>query len=79
MALLESISRVAAAAHAPFITAAAPSLFDLDSFTDIGAPRDVVGPCDIERERRARHSQGIDRRGAGSSGFANRRHRDVGD
>ncbi|MFE8600484.1 type VI secretion system contractile sheath large subunit [Archangium violaceum] len=42
MALLESISRVAAAAHAPFITAASPSLFDLDSFTDIGAPRDLA-------------------------------------
>ncbi|EPX65147.1 hypothetical protein D187_000572 [Cystobacter fuscus DSM 2262] len=42
VALLESISRVAAAAHAPFITAASPSLFDLDSFTDIGAPRDLA-------------------------------------
>ncbi|AKJ02237.1 type VI secretion system protein ImpC [Archangium gephyra] len=42
LALLESISRVAAAAHAPFITAASPALFDLDSFTDIGAPRDLA-------------------------------------
>lgn len=41
VALLESISHVAAAAHAPFITAASPSLFDLDSFTHIGAPRDL--------------------------------------
>lgn len=39
--LLEEISHVAAAAHAPFIAAAAPSLFGLDSFTDIGKPRDL--------------------------------------
>jgi type VI secretion system protein ImpC len=41
MDVLEFISHVAAAAHAPFISAASPSLFDLDSFTDIGAPRDL--------------------------------------
>jgi type VI secretion system protein ImpC len=33
IALLERISRVAAAAHAPFIAAAAPALFDFKSFT----------------------------------------------
>ncbi|MBT5541185.1 MAG: type VI secretion system contractile sheath large subunit, partial [Alphaproteobacteria bacterium] len=40
--LLEKISGVAAAAHAPFLTAADASLFDLDSFTSLGAPRDLA-------------------------------------
>lgn len=40
-ALLERISKVAAAAHAPFIAAAAPSLFDMISFTELGVPRDL--------------------------------------
>jgi type VI secretion system protein ImpC len=42
MALLEKISNVAAAAHAPFIAAASPQLFNLDSFTDVGVPRDLA-------------------------------------
>jgi len=41
IALLERISKVAAAAHAPFITAASPSLFDLKSFTELGVTRDL--------------------------------------
>lgn len=41
IALLEKISKVAAAAHAPFITAASSSLFDLKSFTDLGVARDL--------------------------------------
>ena len=41
IALLERISRVAAAAHAPFIAAAAPGLFDFKSFTELGIPRDL--------------------------------------
>lgn len=41
IALLERMSKVAAAAHAPFIAAAAPSLFDLKSFTDLGVTRDL--------------------------------------
>ena len=40
--LLEKISEVAAAAHAPFIGAAHPKLFDLDSYTDLGVPRDLA-------------------------------------
>jgi type VI secretion system protein ImpC len=40
--LLEKISQVAAAAHAPFFTAAAPSLLNLDSWTQIDAPRDLA-------------------------------------
>jgi type VI secretion system protein ImpC len=42
MSLLEKISQVASAAHAPFIAAAAPSMFGMDSFTEIGAPRDMA-------------------------------------
>jgi type VI secretion system protein ImpC len=42
MALLEGISHVAAQAHAPFISAAAPDLFNLDSFTTLDAPRDLA-------------------------------------
>lgn len=41
MNLLEKISGVAAAAHAPFITAAHPNLFDLDSFEHLNMPRDI--------------------------------------
>lgn len=40
--LLEKISNVAAAAHAPFFTAAGPSLLNLDSWTQIDAPRDLA-------------------------------------
>jgi type VI secretion system protein ImpC len=42
IALLEKISNVAAAAHAPFFSAANPHLFNLDSFTDLGTPRDMA-------------------------------------
>lgn len=39
--LLEKVSNVAAAAHAPFLTAASPEMFNLESFTQIDAPRDL--------------------------------------
>src|SRR6185503_2641440 len=39
---LEKMSNVAAAAHAPFIAAASPEMFDLDSFDDLGNPRDLA-------------------------------------
>jgi type VI secretion system protein ImpC len=42
MAMLEKISNVAAAAHAPFIAAASPKLFDMESFTELGQPRDLA-------------------------------------
>src|SRR4051794_13060153 len=42
MALVEKLSGVAAAAHAPFISAASPRLFDMDSFTELGIPRDMA-------------------------------------
>ena len=38
---LERISQVAGAAHAPFLTAANPELLNLESFTQLGDPRDV--------------------------------------
>ena len=42
VAMLEKLSNVAAAAHAPFFAAPSPELFNLDSFTDIGIPRDLA-------------------------------------
>ncbi len=42
MALLEGISHVAVQAHAPFISAAAPDLFNLESYTQLDAPRDLA-------------------------------------
>lgn len=41
MYFVEQMSHVAAAAHAPFISAASPELFGLDGFTDLGKPRDL--------------------------------------
>ncbi len=41
MALLESISQVAAAAHAPFLSAASASLFGWDTFSEMTEVRDV--------------------------------------
>ncbi|ATV17725.1 type VI secretion system contractile sheath large subunit [Pseudomonas syringae] len=40
--LLEKLSSVAAAAHAPFIAAASPRLFDMSSFTELSVPRDLA-------------------------------------
>lgn len=42
MSLLEKISNVAAAAHAPFVSAAAPGLFGWDNFTDLTEVRDLA-------------------------------------
>jgi type VI secretion system protein ImpC len=39
--LLEKISQVAASAHAPFLSAASPEMFNLDSFASLDAPRDL--------------------------------------
>lgn len=39
--LLRKVSGVAASAHAPFIAAASPRLFDMDRFSDLSAPRDL--------------------------------------
>src|SRR5690349_4459909 len=40
--LLEKISNVAAAAHAPFLTAAGSDMLNLESFAQIDAPRDMA-------------------------------------
>ena len=40
--LLEKISQVAAAAHAPFIANAATDMFNLESYTQLDAPRDMA-------------------------------------
>ena len=41
MEFLERISQVAAGAHAPFLTAASPELLNLESFSQLGDPRDI--------------------------------------
>jgi type VI secretion system protein ImpC len=46
MYFLEQMSHVAAAAHAPFITAAAPGLFGLEGFGELGKPRDLAKVLD---------------------------------
>lgn len=40
--LLEKISNVASSAHAPFLTAASFDMFNLESFTQLDAPRDLA-------------------------------------
>jgi type VI secretion system protein ImpC len=40
--LLEKISNVAAAAHAPFLTGTDPTMLNMDSFSSIDAPRDMA-------------------------------------
>ena len=42
MYFIEQMSHVAAAAHAPFIAAASPELLGLESFADLGKPRDLA-------------------------------------
>ena len=42
MYFVEQMSHVAAAAHAPFISAASSELFGLEAFTDLGKPRDLA-------------------------------------
>jgi type VI secretion system protein ImpC len=42
MALLEGVSHIAAQAHAPFVSAAAPELLNLENYTQLDAPRDLA-------------------------------------
>ncbi|NZA28596.1 type VI secretion system contractile sheath large subunit [Luteimonas sp. SJ-92] len=42
MYLVEEISHVAAAAHAPFLSAASPELLGFESFTELSGPRDLA-------------------------------------
>ncbi len=39
--LLEKVAQVASASHAPFLTAASPEMFNLESYTQLDAPRDM--------------------------------------
>ena len=60
ISLLEKIASVAAAAHAPFISAAHPQLFDMGSFTELSVPRDlskVFETIDMHRWREFRKSE----------------------
>jgi type VI secretion system protein ImpC len=60
LSLLEKIASVAAAAHAPFISAAHPQLFDMGSFTELGVPRDlskVFETIDMHKWREFRKSE----------------------
>ncbi len=41
MYFVEQMAHVAAAAHAPFLSAASPEMFGLEGFTDLGKPRDM--------------------------------------
>lgn len=40
--LIERIAQVAASAHAPFLSAASHEMFNLDTFTNLDAPRDLA-------------------------------------
>ena len=42
VALLEKISNVAASAHAPFVAASSPEMFNMDGFTELSGPRDLA-------------------------------------
>jgi type VI secretion system protein ImpC len=42
MALLEGMSHIAAQAHAPFVSAASSDLFNLESYLQLDAPRDLA-------------------------------------
>ena len=42
MALLEGVSHIAAQAHAPFVSAASSDLFNLESYLQLDAPRDLA-------------------------------------
>ncbi len=60
MSALEGLATVAAAAHAPLIAAAAPSLFDMEEFTEMSAPRDlskIFESADFTRWRAFRDSE----------------------
>lgn len=42
MSMLQKLGGLAGAAHAPFISAASASMFNLDSYTDLNQPRDLA-------------------------------------
>ncbi len=46
--ILEKMSNVAAASHAPFVSSASPTLFNWESFTELSNPRDLAKIFDNE-------------------------------
>jgi type VI secretion system protein ImpC len=42
VSMLEKMSNLAASAHAPFVAGTSPKMFGLDSFTELGKPRDLA-------------------------------------
>jgi len=46
--VLKGLSRIGAAAHAPFIAAAAPALFGMQSWTELANPRDLAKQFDAQ-------------------------------
>ncbi|MCI0640631.1 MAG: type VI secretion system contractile sheath large subunit [Gemmataceae bacterium] len=42
VAMLDRIAKVAAASHAPFVSASSPGMFNFDRFTELTAPRDLA-------------------------------------
>jgi type VI secretion system protein ImpC len=42
ISMLQKISNIASASHAPFIAAPAPGMFNLDSYTELSGPRDLA-------------------------------------
>ncbi len=57
---LERVAQVAATAHAPFISAASPEMFNLDSFTTLDAPRDLGKVFDTTEYARWKGFRGSD-------------------
>jgi len=58
--ILNGIAQIAAAAHAPFLSAADPSVMNMDSWQELGNPRDlakVFGPADYAPWRSLRESE----------------------
>src|SRR5438105_10217224 len=58
--LLEGLSIIASVCHAPFIAAAAPEMFGIESFQDLLNPRDLFGAFDSAMYghwKRFRHSE----------------------
>ncbi|HEY1755884.1 MAG TPA: type VI secretion system contractile sheath large subunit [Bryobacteraceae bacterium] len=46
--ILTNLSNIAAAAHAPFLSAASPALFNFESYTELAGPRDLAKIFDTE-------------------------------
>jgi type VI secretion system protein ImpC len=60
MYFIEQMGHVAAASHSPFLSAASPELFGLETYTDLGKPRDmskVFDTVDYAKWRSFRESE----------------------